>query len=656
MHGISSKILGEKNKDPHFIKIIQGYDVVALSELHTQINISIPGFHLKKQKFRTKNHKGPKIGGGIAVFVNQNVADNFRLLPNDNIDSIWIKTSLGVERHETRLGFFYCSPERKNSNFNFFDTVNTEVEKLSNGNNTYIFGDFNARTKTVCENIVHDKSDETLGIRGEIETIPASRNSEDLKLVNKRGHDFLDVCRVNDLTIANGRVVGDAYGKYTCHQKKGSSVVDYLIAPCKAIKNINEFKVGEFTPMLSDHCPIMANIRLNDKLIINEQVEVPMYDLPKRRQWSDESIFAFKQELDSEKFKSKVGQLLEKPEGITAEDIKGLLQSVDQMSPEGKQYHQNMTAKKRTEKSKKKNQPWFDQDCQSMKKEITECGKILRSAPEATRIREKIYCLKKSLRNRLRRNKLEFQTNVVDEMCQNMSDGEKKKYWNQLKKLEGSRDGNKYIPDYTLISHFREILHDDNIKLQYEKQEHSEGLLDFEITEEELQKGSKILKNWKGTGIDNLYNEMIKPLVDTYPELPLKLFNDLLQKRQKICQEWLHSLVTAIHKKGAKEDPDNYRGISLMSCLGKLFLTIINNRLTEFCLHKGILTPSQLGFVQGNRTSDPHVILHNVLQKYCHRRKKKVFGCFVDFSKAFDSVPRDLLQKTEGEWNRWQHT
>ena len=80
-----------------------------------------------------------------------------------------------------------------------------------------------------------------------------------------------------------------------------------------------------------------------------------------------------------------------------------------------------------------------------------------------------------------------------------------------------------------------------------------------------------------------------------------------------------------------------------MSCIGKLFLTIINNRLTEYCLHKGILTPSQLGFVQGNRTSDPHIILHNILQKYCHRANKRVYGCFVDFSKAFDTVPREIL-------------
>ena len=136
---------------------------------------------------------------------------------------------------------------------------------------------------------------------------------------------------------------------------------------------------------------------------------------------------------------------------------------------------------------------------------------------------------------------------------------------------------------------------------------------------------------------------MIRPLVDIYPKLVTRAFNDLLSKRQQIGKDWLHSLVTAIHKKGAKEDPDNYRGISLMSCLGKLFLTVINNRLTEFCLHKGLLSPSQLGFVKGNRTSDPHIILNNILQKYCHKSNKRLYGCFVDFSKAFDSVPRDIL-------------
>ena len=51
----------------------------------------------------------------------------------------------------------------------------------------------------------------------------------------------------------------------------------------------------------------------------------------------------------------------------------------------------------------------------------------------------------------------------------------------------------------------------------------------------------------------------------------------------------------------------------------------------------------QLGFLAGNRTSDSHIIIHTLLQYYCHQKGKKIFACFVDFSKAFDTIPRDLL-------------
>ena len=159
LHGISSKILGDKNNDPTFLSIISSFDIIGISELHTKKIISIPGFYLKKQKFRDKKHKGPKIGGVIAVYVKQNVATNFKLIPNDNVDSIWIKTTLGGNE-EAHIGFYYCSPE--NGDSDFFNIVNSEVEKYNNVKNTYIFGDFNARTRTVCENIAHDKSDDYL--------------------------------------------------------------------------------------------------------------------------------------------------------------------------------------------------------------------------------------------------------------------------------------------------------------------------------------------------------------------------------------------------------------------------------------------------------------------------------------------------------------
>ena len=45
----------------------------------------------------------------------------------------------------------------------------------------------------------------------------------------------------------------------------------------------------------------------------------------------------------------------------------------------------------------------------------------------------------------------------------------------------------------------------------------------------------------------------------------------------------------------------------------------------------------------GNRCSDAHIIIYNLIKKKCHSQSSRIYSCFVDFKKAFDSVPRDLL-------------
>ena len=632
IHGISSKTLGDKNDNTEFLDIISSYDVICLSELHTDKTVSIPGFHLKKQKFRPKKHKGPKIGGGIAVYISLKLANNFRLMQNENNDSIWIR-SLGTD--ETILGFYYCSPDYGDSNF--FEIVNNEIETFNNGKSTFIFGDFNARTKIVCENILHDKYDDDLGINSELQDLPLPRNSEDMKLVNKRGKEFLDICRINDLTVANGRTLGDLFGKYTCHQKLGSSVVDYLMTPTKTLQNLLEFRVGDLHPLLSDHCPIVANIQLNKVLKCEEEQETQMLALPDKFIWDHDSTVSFTQRLASDDCRLRAEALLNKG-NLKMEDIKSFLTDTATASE---------IKKTKSRRKRNKDKPWFNKECSDLKKEIILSGKHLRSDPNNVSIREKLYVLKRKLRNAVRRNKTEYKKAIINEMCSDLSNKQKKEYWNGLRKLEGKRDEHKYISDFTLVNHFKELLFDDKIKLQFEGQDkkNKKGSLDYPIDLDELKLATKILKNGKGTGIDVICNEMLGPLISLYPKLVLRAFNEILEEHGVISKDWLLSLVSAIHKKGAKEDPDNYRGISLMSCLGKLFLTIINNRLTKFSLAKGLISPSELGFVQGNRTSDPHIILQNLVRKYCHKRGSRLYGCFVDFSKAFDCVPRDILIK-----------
>ena len=169
IHGISSKILWDKSKNPEFLKKISEGDIIWLSELHTDKCISIPGFAVIKQKIRPKHHKGPKIGGGIAVLIKQELLHKFKLIHNDNIDSIWVKMiNTQDKNNDVHLGFYYCSPETNNTS-NFFEIVNHEMN-LYNNKNTFIFGDFNARIKTEEETIIQDKFDEVFGIETEIQS------------------------------------------------------------------------------------------------------------------------------------------------------------------------------------------------------------------------------------------------------------------------------------------------------------------------------------------------------------------------------------------------------------------------------------------------------------------------------------------------------
>ena len=88
--------------------------------------------------------------------------------------------------------------------------------------------------------------------------------------------------------------------------------------------------------------------------------------------------------------------------------------------------------------------------------------------------------------------------------------------------------------------------------------------------------------------------------------MALKLFNKVLDTGE-IPDDWLTGMIIPIYKnKGSKEDANNYRGITLLSCVGKLFTAILNQRLTEFCDNNLILKEIQAGFRKGY-SADPCV-------------------------------------------------
>ena len=97
-----------------------------------------------------------------------------------------------------------------------------------------------------------------------------------------------------------------------------------------------------------------------------------------------------------------------------------------------------------------------------------------------------------------------------------------------------------------------------------------------------------------------------------------------------------------IFKKGDREDPGNYRGITLLSVVGKVFCKILNNRLVQ-CLDKeGALHEGQAGFRLNRGCMDNVYTLSEIVQGRL-REDKKTFEFFLDIQTAYDTVWHDSL-------------
>ena len=166
------------------------------------------------------------------------------------------------------------------------------------------------------------------------------------------------------------------------------------------------------------------------------------------------------------------------------------------------------------------------------------------------------------------------------------------------------------------------------------------------ITEDEVVKAIKSLKNNKSCGTAMTLNEFLKNYCQKMIDIYVKLLN-IVFKSGVIPDLWSVGVICPIYKnKGDTANPDNNRGITILSCYGKLFTAVLNNRLNHYLENMSVLCEEQAGFRKHYCTYDHIFNLKCLVDLYLHRNKP-LHCAFIDYHKAFQTSRHGIL-----EWRR----
>ena len=164
--------------------------------------------------------------------------------------------------------------------------------------------------------------------------------------------------------------------------------------------------------------------------------------------------------------------------------------------------------------------------------------------------------------------------------------------------------------------------------------------LNGDIMESEIRKALNKAKCGKAVGIDSLPNEVLKNNVSV--NLLQSLFSKIFVSNM-VPSTWRKALIKPIPKSSLLDPhtPLNYRGISLLSTVYKLYTSILNNRLLTYA-ENNIYHDEQNGF-RPRRSCTDHLYVLTTILRHRINQNKDTYVCYIDAEKAFDRVNRNLL-------------
>ena len=573
------------------------WNIVALTETWREAAVEKIEFNLKDSGCTFYGSGGRKRSCGVGFLVSANNG-KIKFTPvNERLAFLDIK--LGIKR--VRMFIVYV-PDSSHDEEEFeaiFETLENYLkESKRNKLITVIAGDFNAQVGGIKEH--EDPS--ILGTGGF-----GNRNS--------RGDFLLRWCTTNGLVISNTFFDAPA-DAWTYRNGDVCRQLDYILLDTWLHKQTRCCKVCGAVEMGSAHRLVYAEFRLE----LNQRAKRERKHAGER--WCVDKD-AYKQQLDNKLSSLQAGER-------TAEQLEETMKFAAHSSQRDNNLanigdHEQVHA--------------LNVQIQSL---IAQRRRLQESTQDAREIlfRRKQICkdIQKLVRKRTRLKKAERISTILHEF-RGLKDIAAIKGHHKTSKITSMRreDGTVVLDDKGIADVFAEFystLYRATEKAPPDSRSNVRRRIE-PISFSELQDALRGMKRARAKDEACIFAEMLKDASDNFLRAVLELFNCVLDGRQLPPASWKKTSLIVIFKKGDPQSPSNYRPISILPILYKLFSRILCSRLLTYVMPKqGV---EQAAYRKGCSTED-HLLTVSLIIEKSWEYNVPVWFALVDFEKAFDTV------------------
>ena len=478
-------------------------------------------------------------------------------------------------------------------------------------------GDFNAR-------IGSGQEAQSIGLNDLIvEQTLVKRISND-RCINKPGLKLLELLSSFDLCVLHGSRYDASGGAFTYISAQRASTIDYIAISADLFSRVLLFDILETS--LSDHNPLWLSISCHKDLFLPPNLNANDTTGHRKPKWSDHLQRLVEQTLKSEEGLSFAKAILN-----PGCDLIGLYENL------AKSLRSLFMHKKPSKPTSPMDHAWFDRECKTCKKKLLKCIRTARKFKDEASLTQ-LRRVKTQYKELLKLKKLEYSN----------------RYWNKLQETVIRKNDTLF---WDLIS-----LGTKNPSLCTGTSISAGAWYDYY---------TKIFGNSRSNGTTQIFPEPsviwppvsedeIKSLImsltlgkspgeDLVPSKCYKIFSVFsrlftqINNTGKLPQGWTTSIIVPIHKKGDRNDPRNYRPISLIPIASKLYGKFLKTKLEEWVEDNHVLHSCQLGFKKGHSTIEHCQTLYYLASSAMKGPTRALYVAYVDLASAFDSLDRGRL-------------